>query len=218
MSRMLGPLLLTGVIWSAFADDPLPPAEAIEALRARIPMTAEAFFALRQAYRRKGFTIAGVQSVDLIARVQAEIERALEGQVTREQFLAEMPRMFARFGVSPASPHHIETVFINGMQSSYNAGRWSMQTDPDVADLFMWQYDAVDDDRTRPSHRAMDGVTLPSDDAIWTRWYPPNGHRCRCRIITVPVDEAKRTDKRRISRAAPDPGWAGSPGQWLEQP
>ncbi|GAF93093.1 unnamed protein product, partial [marine sediment metagenome] len=159
---------------------------------------------------------AGVQSEDLIERVQAEIEQALTGKVTLEDFSKEMPGIFRRFGVTPTSAHHIETVFQNGMQSSYNHGRWRMQTDPAVKDLFHWMYDAVEDDRTRPSHAAMDGVTRPPDDSIWRTWYPPNGHRCRCRIMTVPVEEATVTDKRRIARAAPDPGWSSNPGEWMD--
>jgi len=212
----IGPFLLAAIAISTFAERPMTPKEAIKALKMRAPMAADEYDALEKAYRAKAFSIAGVQSTDLVARVQEEIGKALKGKVTFEDFKAKLPKMFERFGVTPLSPSHVETVFRNAMQNSYNAGRWQQQTDPDVKDLFLWRYDAVDDDRTRPSHRAMDGVTLPPDDPLWQRWYPPNGHNCRCRIRTVPVDEATKTDKRTITRAAPDAGWSGNPGEWLE--
>ena len=43
----------------------------------------------------------------------------------------------------------------------------------------------MDDDRTRPQHRAWHNVTLPLDDAWWATHRPPNGWRCRCRVIGV---------------------------------
>lgn len=38
---------------------------------------------------------------------------------------------------------------------------------------------------TRPQHRAWHNVTLPVDDPWWDAHRPPNGYRCRCRVIGV---------------------------------
>ncbi len=47
------------------------------------------------------------------------------------------------------------------------------------------RYVCMDDDRVRPLHRSWHNVTLPLDDPWWQTHRPPNGYRCRCRIIGV---------------------------------
>jgi SPP1 gp7 family putative phage head morphogenesis protein len=51
------------------------------------------------------------------------------------------------------------------------------------AELFPWlQYVAIQDDRTRPAHAALHGVTLRWDDDFWKEFFPPNGWNCRCDV------------------------------------
>jgi SPP1 gp7 family putative phage head morphogenesis protein len=47
------------------------------------------------------------------------------------------------------------------------------------------QYDTAGDDKVRPEHAAMDGITLPVDDPFWKSFYPPNGWNCRCTVRKV---------------------------------
>ncbi|MBS0508138.1 MAG: hypothetical protein JSR53_12220, partial [Proteobacteria bacterium] len=47
------------------------------------------------------------------------------------------------------------------------------------------RYITMDDDRVRELHRAWHGVTLPLDHPWWQTHRPPNGWRCRCRVIGV---------------------------------
>jgi hypothetical protein len=49
-------------------------------------------------------------------------------------------------------------------------------------DLPYWQYNAVLDDRTRPSHAALDGLIYPADHEFWNEHYPPWGFNCRCNV------------------------------------
>lgn len=59
-------------------------------------------------------------------------------------------------------------------------------TEPGVKELRpYWQYDAVNDSKTRPSHLAMDGRVFMADDPIWDTWFPPNGFKCRCTVKTL---------------------------------
>ena len=67
------------------------------------------------------------------------------------------------------------------MRATYGAARWRQQeANADSRPFLM--YDARDDRRTRPAHRAMDGQVFRIDDPIWRTHYPPNGWRCRCRV------------------------------------
>jgi hypothetical protein len=51
-------------------------------------------------------------------------------------------------------------------------------------------YDAINDSRTRPTHRALDNVIRHIDDPFWDTYYPPNGFRCRCSTISLTENQA----------------------------
>lgn len=47
------------------------------------------------------------------------------------------------------------------------------------------QYRTALDDKVRPEHAALEGVTLPQDDPFWNTAFPPNGWNCRCNVVPV---------------------------------
>ena len=65
-------------------------------------------------------------------------------------------------------------------------------------DRYNLQYRTAGDDKVRPEHAALNGVTLPMSDPFWETYYPPNGWNCRCTVVqvrkskyaTTPRDEA----------------------------
>lgn len=79
----------------------------------------------------------------------------------------------------------------NYLRAEYNfvtasaemAARWEgfMQD----GDRYNLQYRTQKDDKVRPEHAALDGVTLPPSDPFWEEFYPPNGWNCRCTVVQV---------------------------------
>ena len=51
------------------------------------------------------------------------------------------------------------------------------------------------DDRTRPKHAALNGVTLPADHEFWNTHFCPDDWNCRC-IITATLDIPDSYDPR----------------------
>lgn len=79
------------------------------------------------------------------------------------------------------TPNRLKTIFATNMQSAYMAGRYDEMMEQ-VQERPYWEYVAVLDNRTRPAHRAMNGMTFRYDDPGWQAFYPPCGYRCRCRV------------------------------------
>ena len=61
-----------------------------------------------------------------------------------------------------------------------------------------WEYVAVNDNRTRDTHRLMHGRVYEATDPIWNTMYPPLDYRCRCRV--KPLSES-RGARRALPRA-----------------
>lgn len=102
----------------------------------------------------------------------------------------------------------------NYLRAEYNfvaasaemAARWEGFMED--GDRYNLQYRTQKDDRVRPEHAALDGVTLPPSDLFWEEFYPPNGWNCRCNVVQVlkskyaetPHDEAMRLGNAALQR------------------
>lgn len=88
----------------------------------------------------------------------------------------------------------------NYLRSEYNfagasaemAAKWERFTED--GDRYYLQYRTVGDDRVRPEHQALHGVTLPVDDPFWNEFFPPNGWNCRCTVAQVRKSKTAPTD------------------------
>ena len=73
-------------------------------------------------------------------------------------------------------------------------------------------YHAVHDERTRETHRAWDGLTLPVEHSFWKTHLPPNDWGCRCYVEPTanPITEGIRTEDVPIKEAfANNPALSG---------
>lgn len=61
-------------------------------------------------------------------------------------------------------------------------------------DRYNLQYRTAGDDKVRPEHAALNGVTLPMSDPFWADYYPPNGWGCRCTVVQVRKSKYPATD------------------------
>lgn len=157
---------------------PLPFEEAIAFFSDKLPLTAAEFYALADAARARAFTVARVTGMDVITDIHNAIGRALEAGETLKDFQGRLSDIMAARGWEGLTPWHAETVFRNNIQTAYSVGRHEQMTA--AVDRFpYWEYDAVNDAATRPTHAAHDGKVYPADHPFWDTWYPPNGHRCR---------------------------------------
>ena len=194
-----------------------PPAGFVEAIawaRARkVALPADYYGPRFRELRLLSRTISGLAAVD---QVQAVLD-ALDGVLARGGTFRDFQRAVDEGGVDARLPRHrLALVFRTNIQSAYAAGRWRQAEAGKKARPYL-MYLAVNDARTRPSHRAMHGHIARVDDPWWKTHHPLNGFNCRCTTRTLTEAEAKRRGIKAPPAAAPDPGWDYNPGMEAER-
>lgn len=145
--------------------------------------------------RARAFSIAGVARLDLLQDVLDLLAEAVEQGRTFEDFRKELPGRLAGSGWTPAdgeplsTPWRLANIFRTNVQAALMASRYQTLLRVKKS-RELWQYVAVQDRRTRPSHAALHGRIYPADHPFWQSYFPPNGFRCRCDVITYSRAEA----------------------------
>lgn len=202
--------------------------EAVDYFKERVPVTAKDFYAIADQYRNLAFTVSGYTKAQILKRFYDEILAALEDGNTLSEFKANMNEFLETEGYEGLEPLQADNIFRTNIQTAYNVGHYEQMSKPEVVALRpYWQYDAVNDAHTRPSHLAMDGKVFPADSPVWDVWFPPNGFRCRCTVKTLSkrqVEQRGLTVETETPRAAelpdgrfvnilPDPSFSTNPAK-----
>lgn len=158
----------------------MPFAEAIEFFRDKIPMSAPEFDALAAEVKdyahSMAFTVSRIASADLLNDLHGEILKAIEEGTAFWDFRKGIDEVMERLGWKGLAPYRLDNIFRTNIQGAYNLGRYKQMKA--VADRRpYWEYDAVNDTHTRPSHLAHDGKIYHHDHPFWDTWYPLNGYR-----------------------------------------
>ena len=95
-----------------------------------------------------------------------------------ERFLNDVQKINDTYN---ANYLHAEYNFVQA--SATMAAKWEQFSED--GDRYNLQYRTAKDDKVRPEHAALDGVTLPMSDSFWETYYPPNGWNCRCTVVQV---------------------------------
>lgn len=193
----------------------LPPTRAIRYLQSKGLRISGNWTEVRDEQHAREFTVANVLKADVLADIQNELLRTLRQGGTLQQFKEQLiPRLQARgwWGRDYSADelqragridqdtgeirkgltaHRLKTIFQTNMQSAYMAGRFREFSENTEARPY-WQYVAIRDRRTRPSHAALDGKVFRWDDPIWKVIWPPNGYNCRCSVRALSERDIRR--------------------------
>jgi SPP1 gp7 family putative phage head morphogenesis protein len=166
------------------------------------------------------FSIATKAAISQLQGVKDSLDYAMKNGLSYDEWLA-----------TPAAwsldlpDYRKENIFRTNLQGNYMRGKWE-QFMENKANRPYLMYDAINDNRVRPSHLAMDGTIRAIDDQFWATSSPPNGYRCRCSLITLTSDQAKSRSGQGAGLnkipmvkgadgmfypATPDKGWSYNP-------
>lgn len=73
---------------------------------------------------------------------------------------------------------YLKTEFDTAFASAQMAHQWEQLRNNDFL-----EYSTVGDNRVRPAHAALDGLTLAADSNLWRKIWPPNDWLCRCFVV-----------------------------------
>ena len=177
----------------------LAPAKAIEWLEKK-GVTDKNYREMTASEIAKSYSIARMTDLDMMQSIKDAMVQAAKDGVPYAEFKKNVLNHMQTAGwvhpdgsggkqiIDPGTgevfgaPRRLETIYRTNMQSAFSAGQYQTYM-ANIDNRPYWQYQAVGDSRTRPSHLAMSGVVLRHDDPFWTTFYPPNGYNCRCTVI-----------------------------------
>lgn len=183
----------------------LPPARAIAYFQSKGLAPTMSWKDMQDEAHAVEFAVAGITKLDVLSDIQNSLTRSLTGGMSFRQFQDELEPLLQRKGWlgrglvadddgvlqgKKLMPYRLDTIFRTNIQSAYAAGRYQQQM-RNVADRPYWEYNAVMDNRTRPTHAALNGRVFRWDDPIWQTIYPPNGYNCRCWVRALTEAQMK---------------------------
>jgi SPP1 gp7 family putative phage head morphogenesis protein len=161
--------------------------EAIKWGKERISVLPDVYYdTLPAQARSRAFTVSGLASLDQIQGVLDSLNRAMEQGDTFADWKKTLSKEALALG-----PARLDNIFRTAVQTNYNIGRYQQQQENKAHRPYL-MYDAINDGRTRPHHRALDNFIAPIDDPAWKKIYPPNGFRCRCGTLSLTEAQAKQ--------------------------
>lgn len=171
----------------------LAPTDAVAYLRSLGVEVASGWQDALEVARRRAFTVTGMASEALLETTRRLVETMVStGQTRREaaESLEAALRRAGWWGEGAGTPWRVRTILSTNAGVAYGAGRYRRQIDNAVARPY-WQYTAVLDGVTRPSHRRLNGTVFVADSPAWRAIYPPNGFNCRCRVRALTAEQVE---------------------------
>ena len=160
---------------------PLPMSEALEYWFSKVQLSPREFYALAEQYRVLAFTVSQLARASMLTEIFESLFLAIQEGTSFEAWAKSLEHVWEENGWTGLKAWRVDTIFRTNIQTAYNVGRYKQMLQ--AADTRpYWQYSAVNDSRTRPTHRALHGRGYRLDCPFWD---PPNGHRCRCKVKTL---------------------------------
>jgi len=174
----------------AIVPEIMPFLEAIKFWQSKVPLSRSIYLQLNAEAKQKAFSMAGINKLDELNTVYQALGDATKNGIQFVDFCDSIRNVIEDHGWTGPKLWRVWNTYRTGLQVNYNAGRYSQMLE-ETADRPYWMYSAINDDRTRPAHLALDGKVARYDDPFWDHFYPPNGFMCRCQVISLSLEEVQ---------------------------
>jgi len=159
--------------------------KAVKLFPKLLGLTDEEIAAILARYSADSEMVVAKMLLGIDREINEAVAKAVAQGLHAKSGIQYVRERLINLGIS-VKPYLIETLLRTQMQLAFSAGSKSVDETPAMREiLWGYKYVTAHDDRVRPNHRVMDGVTLPRDDSFWDKNYPPNGYNCRCMVIKI---------------------------------
>ena len=142
---------------------------------------------MRRRLQRSNYIFSGLKTFHELNEAFPSLLDENGNRKPFEQFLNDVQKIYATY-----NEHYLRAEYNFVQASATMAEKWEeFQQD---ADRYYLQYRTAGDNKVRPEHADMHGITLPMDDPFWEEFYPPNGWNCRCTVVQVRKSKHPPTD------------------------
>ena len=126
---------------------------------------------MRERLTRSNYIFSGIKTFHELNEAFPSMLDENGNKKPFERFLNDVQKINDTYN---ANYLHAEYNFVQA--SATMAAKWEQFSED--GDRYNLQYRTAKDDKVRPEHAALDGVTLPMSDTFWETYYPPNGWNC----------------------------------------
>lgn len=126
---------------------------------------------MRERLTRSNYIFSGIKTFHELNEAFPSMLDENGNKKPFERFLNDVQKINGTYN---ANYLHAEYNFVQA--SATMAAKWEQFSED--GDRYNLQYRTAKDDKVRPEHAALDGVTLPMSDTFWETYYPPNGWNC----------------------------------------
>lgn len=161
---------------------PMSPAKVASELNVRILLPKDQIAALGEEAFTIAWTVAHTTSLRVLRDVRESLVKVLAEGTTFREWKRTLTATMA--GQWSATSGHLLTVFRTTIGSAYEAQRAKDLLDNSEVEYLV--FDAINDDRVRDSHLALDGKVWRRDQ-FPTSYWPPLDYNCRCTVY--PTDQ-----------------------------
>lgn len=142
----------------------------------------------RRLLRRDFLALSESPNAEMTAAFQRNVAAAAKEGATGATFAEAMDDATKGAKLPGFADAYLENVYRTETANIYQAQRLATMAEPEVADL-VWGVElfAINDDRARPSHAAVDGLLLRKGSEAYNAWLPgpPYSYQCRCTSAVV---------------------------------
>ncbi len=184
------------------------PAEAVAYLQGKgIMATTTNWQDFWHEEHAQAFTISRLTRLDILQSLYDGLVKSAQGDLSRRDWHTNAKELLQQTGwwgknaitdtdtgeqvFTTFNPSRLQLIYDINIGQAAAAGQWqrlqaAKRTHPYA------RYITKRDERVREAHRHWDNLVLPVDHPFWQTHWPPNGFRCRCRVVGVSQREYDR--------------------------
>lgn len=143
---------------------------------------------MRERLQKSDWMFSGIKTFHELNEAFPQLTDEDGGRKPFERFLNDVRKVDETY-----NSNYLRAEYNFAQASAEMAGKWERIEED--GDEYLLQYRTAGDDKVRPEHASLNGVTLPPSDTFWDEYYPPNGWNCRCSVAQVRRDKFPQTDR-----------------------